>query len=130
MAARRNKTVRSKEGTLTVGNQDIDITNIEATISISTTQVDWSNRPEQYTGWTSVHSSGSYEWSGVSGAAESALMNTDGHPLEDDAEIQFNNPNGSYVWREVYPSELAPSWDMSSLAEGSVSWEADVVRLP
>lgn len=128
--ARNSKTVRSKEGTLTISNTDIDVTNVEATITINNTQVDWSNRPEQYTGWTSVHSSGSYEWSGVSNAAETALVDTDGHPLEEDAEIQFTINGNSYVFREVYPSEIAPAWDMSSLAEGSVSWESDIVRLP
>ena len=128
--ARNDKTVRSKEGTLTIGNQDIDVVNIEATIAISTTTTDWSNRPEGYTGWTRVHSSGTYEWEGISSNAEKALVDTNGHPLEDDAEIQFNNPNGSYVFRELTPSEIPLNWDMSSFAEGSVSWEADLVRLP
>ncbi|EMA47995.1 hypothetical protein [Halococcus saccharolyticus] len=128
--ARNQKTVRSKEGTLTIGNQDIDVTNVEATIEISLSSTDWSNRPEQYTGWTSVHTTGTYEWEGVSSEAETALVDTNGHPLEEDAEIQFNNPNGSYVFREVYPASVAPSWDMSSFAEGSVEWEADIARLP
>lgn len=116
-----------KDATLTVGNQDIHITNFSWDFAVDNSTSEYNNRVEGYTGYTTQTTTGSYEWTGDIVKNLNAVLRQNGVP-RNNIRLMYRTPSITYRWREVKLEGFTGDNPNDDITSRTVDWKADFMR--